>query len=985
MNPCLGADGLYGVAFYPALPVKSISAEQHVRRNVTLERYRKEEALLSETLNRAHSETTPSDGLAIGVGGESEPTTSARDLVPIVQGPNSNNNNNSPPGDVSTSNVQVTTKEQEEEPVFTAALSPSTSSSSDAEGTHENPITSRHAKLYDGHGAIEMPIVREFTDNVCPGYSQLLPHSPENPFTNILLIVAMTAMRYEMIPMFEVVYREHFRNILYCGSPHDSIEIFLRKYQLSEDRSFSFLPIHSKYTYECLLGALEMGYNVDGWIMTTDDALINTWNLHQMNFSKLWYSGDHSIQVTGANWKTLDPGSQKLPRSLDGVQKVLEFLKSSLIGSVLPDDITSISAGGLAPLEHQIGQSRITKREAEIPTRSPFIEKSFLEKVDLRNQTDDSAFGEAQSSVLPDSAASKIPRTPFNLHTNAGRLVFDVIEIKSVSDSLQTDKPNAKNLSNLNYVVEANQNETAKIDSPKPQDDLIDHVRHADVSEIGQVIVQANTSRVTTQVDDAGFLLGDLDEGTVLDMAIEQVINNPTNTAEDKDLEIDTVELTSINSEEEISSSIEDENEAETERPISEVLRKLLVATRNTTNQEQADLDEPALETFKNNSASMNSTTATNLTEINLPDTNPSATPEIEITIITEEIVPVEKSEQGEKSKASSGTRENPVIDLFLHPVNVTSEHSLPVEKSLPVAQSPADSPVVYSETVNAENKGAIAVKPEVGHDSLAEIDVHEIAVVFSPISNETSVPSLTDQGGSVDNVTISNLTTTVPSTSTTTEPTFVSTPGEEERKNNADTLHIEDTLSTLKELYTLIKENLGVPSDDSDVISYADTAFYGGDRGYRLNPKLIHHFRCEKGTNLEFCKVSSEFLYQLSENTGKDFRLVYDKVPMYYIPKRDQLKFYLLSNLMLQHGVTDEIAIPLILSGLGPERDWVQLEKSHFGGLKGRNGESTSTKYPLFNSGAAVLYPIDLNTVTTDPKLQKVFCLKYLLRLLQH
>ena len=97
----------------------------------------------------------------------------------------------------------------------------------------------------------------------------------------------------------------------------------------------------------------------------------------------------------------------------------------------------------------------------------------------------------------------------------------------------------------------------------------------------------------------------------------------------------------------------------------------------------------------------------------------------------------------------------------------------------------------------------------------------------------------------------------------------------------------------------------------------------------------------------------------------------------MYYIPKKDQLKFYLLSNLMLQHGVTDEIAIPLILSGLGPENEWVKLEKSHLGGLKGRNGKPVaSSRYPLFNRAAALLYPMDLNAVTTDPKLQKIFCL---------
>ena len=59
MNPCLGADGLYGVAFYPALPVKSMSMEQQERRNVTIERFKKEETRI-DALNRALSETLDS-------------------------------------------------------------------------------------------------------------------------------------------------------------------------------------------------------------------------------------------------------------------------------------------------------------------------------------------------------------------------------------------------------------------------------------------------------------------------------------------------------------------------------------------------------------------------------------------------------------------------------------------------------------------------------------------------------------------------------------------------------------------------------------------------------------------------------------------------------------------------------------------------------------------------------------------------------------
>lgn len=927
MNPCLGADGLYGVAFYPALPVKSMSMEQQERRNVTIERFKKEETRL-DALNRALSEPLDS----------SRPN--ARDLV--TQGP---------------SIAYSETGEQlhniaKEEPVFVL-------SSSDAEGTHESPITSRHAKLYDGHGAIEMPILREFTDNACPGYSQLLPHVAENPFRNVLLIVAMTAMRYEMIPMFEVVYREHFRNILYCGSPHDSIEIFLRKYQLSEDRSFSFLPIHSKYTYECLLGALEMGYNVDGWIMSTDDALINSWNIRQMNYSKLWYSGDYNIQVTGANWKTLDPGSQKLPRSLDGVQKVLEFLKSSLIGSVLPDDVNSgIGSRG----NHDHGSSRIiTKRGAEIGT------------------------GKFQDKLLPENLTSESRNYTADPHDDDTHKITglpqDLIQLKSVVNGSIEQQP--RKLSSLNYAVDSANHKTG-----------IEHMIEDDVTnttkiqlenqEIEESLAQLrNTSEIgRSTLDDVSSMeiertfinvhsrnldksdrdyqidqVGLVTVGGILES--EPLLSSLQNTSTDEADQIEAVDFDLMITEDDGFPTEGDElSESETERPVSEVLRKLLVATRNTTSMEQLDLIE---DPENNNTSTLTSNSTSSFEGLTNYTISP---PEIEITIITEEVV-IPFNEQ-----TISNTQETSVIDSLAHPMNSSLELSDSREKLL-IGDGGVPELVIKETPEVVQNK----------------TEVPEMLIVSPTPNNETSTTPISDKPSEE---VVTNSTTTTPKT-TTIQPqiqsSVTSISGEEERKNS-ETLHVGETLSTLKELYTLIKENLGVRSDDSDDVRYADAAFYGGDRGYRLNPKSIHHFRCEKGTNLEFCKVSSEFLYQLSENIGKEFRLIYDKVPMYYIPKKDQLKFYLLSNLMLQHGVTDEIAIPLILSGLDPEDEWVKLEKSFFGGLKGggRNGDAASSisKYPLFNSAAAVLYPTDLNSLTTDSKLQKIFCLKYLLRVLQ-
>lgn len=173
MNPCLGADGLYGVAFYPALQPRTVTQSAIIKRNVTLERYLKEEALLDD-LNRVHSESLRKEALYLE-GLELGTANNASEF---------NHSDSAVVEDIKTKELEVL-------------------ESGDAELTRHLPILTRTAKIYDATD--EMPLLREFTDNACPGYSQLLPHVSETQMKNVLLIVAMTTLRYDMIPMFEVL------------------------------------------------------------------------------------------------------------------------------------------------------------------------------------------------------------------------------------------------------------------------------------------------------------------------------------------------------------------------------------------------------------------------------------------------------------------------------------------------------------------------------------------------------------------------------------------------------------------------------------------------------------------------------------------------------------------------------------------------------------------------------------------------------------
>ena len=846
MNPCLGADGLNGVSFYPALPPRTVTLEQLRRRNVTLERYQKEEALL-DTLNRAHGES----------------------LVRKIE----------------------------------IELDESNSTSAGV----------RSGKGLDlGDEADHLSLVREFTESACPGYAPLLPHKPETPMHNVLLIIAMTALRYELIPVFEVVYREQFPNILYCGAPHDSIDPYLRKYQVSEDRSFSFLPVHTKYTYECVMGALEMGYNVDGYLMTTDDALINNWNIPSLNISQLWYSGDYSIQVSANEWKTLDPGGQKLPRSLEGVLKVLEFLKSSLIGST---DERSIYH------EYKTSGGRLSKREAELSHST--AENAPVSFIISTDQPAESLTRHVHEKSAEEEAADHKETTPRNalsdtlkLPLNKEGLVFDLVELKSFDDE-KNDHPDVHGLPSLKYEVAPEENVTdSSAEEPQEPPQQIE-------------IIDAVISLLP---------------------ATETEVNQETNPTSESDEE-ETVSPAEDESEEE---EAEEADFTEPERPVPEVLRELLVATRNTSQDVTSTTTESVQLEVSSSTTEAGSTSQVSDLEAAAPvEELPLPEDSANISHVAGEIFHLDD----EWSDPSNGS-ETPSIEIVLHD---PSEHNsgIVVDIVEPSHVSPEET-TLLPETPNEPSEREPSVEEP---EAPLVVEEPEYQLIEG---NATGIDQATapDAESAADDAK---------------PPTSDEKPAQDEERRSDS--HVDDLLSALQEIYGMIKENLGVPSDPG--APSVDVSFYGADRTpYRLNPKSIHHFRCEKGTKLEFCKVSSEFLYQLSENNGKQLRLIYDKVPLYFIPKRDQLKFYLLSNLMHQHGVTDEIAVPLMLTGLSSEHDWVKLHKSHFGGHRAES--SAANKYPLFDSTAHVLYPADLNALVADSKLNKVFCLKYLLRLLQ-
>merc|ERR1711936_1110074 len=66
-----------------------------------------------------------------------------------------------------------------------------------------------------------------------------------------------------------------------------------------------------------------------------------------------------------------------------------------------------------------------------------------------------------------------------------------------------------------------------------------------------------------------------------------------------------------------------------------------------------------------------------------------------------------------------------------------------------------------------------------------------------------------------------------------------------------------------------------------------------------------------------EICHLVASFFTVLDSNEGDNFQLVYDDLPIYYVPEKLKDRLYLMTNLLTKYQVTDRLAFPLLLRGL--------------------------------------------------------------------
>jgi len=113
-------------------------------------------------------------------------------------------------------------------------------------------------------------------------------------FPDTLLVVTFNFPHYENIWLLDLIYRPHYPNIVYCGEKVSALEALTNSSNflangVKDLTVVNTLNINKGYhLYECALRAIDMKYSVNGYLVVSDDILLNFWNIGQLNPNEMW-------------------------------------------------------------------------------------------------------------------------------------------------------------------------------------------------------------------------------------------------------------------------------------------------------------------------------------------------------------------------------------------------------------------------------------------------------------------------------------------------------------------------------------------------------------------------------------------------------------------------------------------------------------------------------------------------------------------------
>ena len=147
-------------------------------------------------------------------------------------------------------------------------------------------------------------LIKSTHKKICANFSFIkLNDNPKEIYSDITLIITFNYPHYEVIPLLEIMYRAIFPSIVYCGSEIIDTDFYedLLKYKISfvlfEGKNFKaegFRFDSGRLNHGCVTKVIEMNLNTRGYLVMSDDVVINNINLQSLNRDAPWYP-EHTL------------------------------------------------------------------------------------------------------------------------------------------------------------------------------------------------------------------------------------------------------------------------------------------------------------------------------------------------------------------------------------------------------------------------------------------------------------------------------------------------------------------------------------------------------------------------------------------------------------------------------------------------------------------------------------------------------------------
>ncbi|PFX22954.1 hypothetical protein AWC38_SpisGene12501 [Stylophora pistillata] len=128
-----------------------------------------------------------------------------------------------------------------------------------------------------GYGLIPIFDNCRVTRELLPVRNDLKHACLRNAFSDIVLVIVYNYPFYSSIPLLSALYKNAFPTIMFCGP------------KKSRKHNVEALEIHRGYfSYRCMSRAIEKHPGRTGYLLISDDVLLNYWNLVDMDRDKIW-------------------------------------------------------------------------------------------------------------------------------------------------------------------------------------------------------------------------------------------------------------------------------------------------------------------------------------------------------------------------------------------------------------------------------------------------------------------------------------------------------------------------------------------------------------------------------------------------------------------------------------------------------------------------------------------------------------------------